>query len=105
MYERNDENNVPLGKPIINNCSWQEASDAEISELEYAEKQSVCIVLVNLSMGCLLTTEGQIIASWWKNLIDTTLASDQCNSPSKKTCEHHGPLRLLGPEKGTVSSL
>lgn len=40
MYERNDENNVPLGKPTINTCSWQEAlMDAEISELKYAEKQ------------------------------------------------------------------
>lgn len=31
VYERNDENNVPLGRPIVNDCSWQEASmDAEI---------------------------------------------------------------------------
>lgn len=74
--------------------------DAKVSK-NYDEKQNICLVSVDFPIRSLLITKEKIIASWWRMLKDTSLASDQFISLSNKTLTSC----TLCTEKGIASFL
>lgn len=90
---------MPLGRPTSNNYRQKLSVDAKVSK-KCDEKWSICLVSVDFPIRSSLITKGKIIASWWRNLTDTSLSSDQFISLSKTLTSC-----TLCTEKGTVSFL